>query len=65
MNIEGVKSIRYIERTDSTALKMEERRATIMKPPPDDPSKAPIENILEITELGVLGPVRFALILCH
>lgn len=33
-------------------------RPTIMKPPPDDPSKAPIENILEITQLSVLGPVR-------
>ncbi|GKT42421.1 acyl-coenzyme A thioesterase 8 [Colletotrichum spaethianum] len=32
-------------------------RSTIIRPPPDDPNKAPIENVLEVTELGVLGPV--------
>ena len=33
-------------------------RSTLIKPPPEDPNKAPIENVLEITELAVLGPVR-------
>lgn len=34
-------------------------RPTLLRPPPEDASKAPIENALEITELGVLGPVCF------
>ncbi|KAK2000413.1 acyl-CoA thioesterase II [Colletotrichum falcatum] len=34
-------------------------RSTIIRPPPDDPNKAPIENVLEVTELGVLGPDIF------
>lgn len=34
-----------------------EERTTLLRPPPDDPNKAPIENVLEVTELGVLGPV--------
>lgn len=38
-----------------------EQRATLLRPPPDDPNKAPIENVLEVTELGVLGPVSFAM----
>lgn len=33
-------------------------RSTLLRQPPDDPSKAPLENALELTELGVLGPVR-------
>lgn len=33
-------------------------RSTLLRPPPDDPNKAPIENVLEVTELAVLGPVR-------
>lgn len=33
-------------------------RPTLIKPPPEDPNKAPIENVLEVTELAVLGPVR-------
>ena len=33
--------------------------ATLLKPGPKDPNKAPIENVLEVTEMGVLGPVSF------
>jgi hypothetical protein len=32
---------------------------TLIKPPPDDPNKSPIENVLEVTELAVLGPVSY------
>lgn len=35
-----------------------DERTTLLRPPPNDKSKAPIENALEVTELGVLGPVR-------
>jgi len=31
---------------------------TLVKPPPVDPSKSAIENVLELTELGAIGPVR-------
>lgn len=31
----------------------------MLRPPEPDPSKAPIENVLEVTELKVLGPVSF------
>ncbi|KAK0703036.1 thioesterase-like superfamily-domain-containing protein [Lasiosphaeria miniovina] len=34
-------------------------RTTLLRPPPPDPSKAPIENVLEVTELAVLGPDIF------
>ncbi|KAI8306915.1 Acyl-coenzyme A thioesterase 8 [Colletotrichum sp. SAR11_59] len=34
-------------------------RSTIVRPPPEDPNKSPIENVLEVTELGVLGPDIF------
>ncbi|KAK0628202.1 acyl-CoA thioesterase-like protein [Bombardia bombarda] len=34
-------------------------RVTLVKPPPPDPNKAPIENVLEVTELAVLGPNIF------
>ncbi|KAH6697525.1 acyl-CoA thioesterase II [Plectosphaerella plurivora] len=34
-------------------------RTTILRPPPDDPNKSEIENVLEVTELGVLGPDIF------
>ncbi|GAB1311605.1 acyl-CoA thioesterase [Madurella fahalii] len=34
-------------------------RPTLLRPPPDDPNKAPIENVLEVTELAVLGPNIF------
>ncbi|KAK1763553.1 Thioesterase/thiol ester dehydrase-isomerase [Phialemonium atrogriseum] len=34
-------------------------RPTLVKPPPEDPNKAPIENVLDVTELGVLGPNIF------
>lgn len=34
-------------------------RPTLVKPPPEDPTKAPIENVLDVTELSVLGPVSF------
>lgn len=32
-------------------------RPTLLRQPPDDPNKAPIENALEVTEMAVLGPV--------
>lgn len=32
-------------------------RPTLIRPPPNDPDKAPIENALDVLELGVLGPV--------
>ncbi|EAQ89586.1 hypothetical protein CHGG_06205 [Chaetomium globosum CBS 148.51] len=31
-------------------------RSTLLRPPPEDPKKAQIENALEVTELAVLGP---------
>lgn len=34
-----------------------DERTTLLRPPPPDPNKAPIENVLEVTELAVLGPV--------
>ncbi|OIW30862.1 Thioesterase/thiol ester dehydrase-isomerase [Coniochaeta ligniaria NRRL 30616] len=34
-------------------------RPTLMRPPPEDPNKSPIENVLEVTELAVLGPNIF------
>ncbi|KAF6840150.1 acyl-thioesterase ii [Colletotrichum musicola] len=34
-------------------------RSTIMRPPPEDPTKSAMENVLEVTELGVLGPDIF------
>ncbi|KAK4239735.1 acyl-coenzyme A thioesterase 8 [Achaetomium macrosporum] len=34
-------------------------RPTLLRPPPDDPNKAPIENALDVTELAVLGPNIF------
>ncbi|KAK4102902.1 Thioesterase/thiol ester dehydrase-isomerase [Parathielavia hyrcaniae] len=34
-------------------------RPTLLRPPPDDPKKAPIENVLDVTELAVLGPNIF------
>lgn len=30
---------------------------TLIRPPPDDPNKSPIENVLDVLELGVIGPV--------
>lgn len=35
-----------------------DERTTLLRPPPPDPNKAPIENVLEVTELAILGPVR-------
>ena len=32
-------------------------RPTLVKPPPLDPSKSSIENVLELTELSAIGPV--------
>ncbi|KAI9751404.1 MAG: hypothetical protein M4579_006087 [Chaenotheca gracillima] len=34
-------------------------RATLVRPPPIDPSKAVIENVLELTSLGDIGPDIF------
>lgn len=36
-------------------------RPTLLRQPPPDPTKAPIENVLEVTELAVLGPVSHGL----
>lgn len=35
-------------------------RPTLLRPPEPDKNKAPIENVLEVTELKALGPVS-----CH
>lgn len=35
----------------------EAARPTLIRPPPEDPSKAAIENSLEVTELAVIAPV--------
>ncbi|KAL3426537.1 Acyl-coenzyme A thioesterase 8 [Phlyctema vagabunda] len=34
-------------------------RATLVRPPPLDPAKSSIENVLELTELAVIGPDIF------
>ncbi|ROW10626.1 hypothetical protein VMCG_02054 [Cytospora schulzeri] len=34
-------------------------RPTLVKPAPNDPTKAPIENVLDVLELGVFGPDIF------
>ncbi|KAI2637839.1 Thioesterase/thiol ester dehydrase-isomerase [Hypomontagnella submonticulosa] len=34
-------------------------RSTLVRPPPVDESKAPIENALELTELSIIGPDLF------
>ncbi|KAI1806876.1 Thioesterase/thiol ester dehydrase-isomerase [Daldinia bambusicola] len=38
---------------------MGERFPTLVRPPPVDTSKAPIENALELTELSIIGPDLF------
>ncbi|KAI0019698.1 acyl-CoA thioesterase II [Xylariomycetidae sp. FL0641] len=38
---------------------MADRRPTLIRPPPQDESKAPIENALELTELGIIEPDLF------
>lgn len=38
---------------------MADHRSTLLRPPPPDPTQAPIENVLEVTELAVLGPNIF------
>jgi len=35
--------------------------STLVKPPPIDPSKSAIENVLELTELSAIGPVSICL----
>lgn len=42
---------------------MSTNRPTLVKEPPLDESKAPIENALELTELCIIGPVSFPLIM--
>lgn len=34
------------------------KRVTLLDPPPQDHSKAPIENVLDLTPVVDLGPVR-------
>ncbi|KAL7621520.1 acyl-CoA thioesterase [Parahypoxylon ruwenzoriense] len=38
---------------------MGEHRPTLIRPPPVDETKAPIENALELTELSIIGPDLF------
>ncbi|KAH9889168.1 acyl-CoA thioesterase II [Xylariomycetidae sp. FL2044] len=38
---------------------MGDNRRTLVRPPPVDKSKAPIENALELTELSIIGPDLF------
>ncbi|KAI0837914.1 Thioesterase/thiol ester dehydrase-isomerase [Hypoxylon sp. FL0890] len=38
---------------------MGEHRPTLVRPPPVDTSKAPIENALELTDLSIIGPDIF------
>ncbi|OTA62701.1 Thioesterase/thiol ester dehydrase-isomerase [Hypoxylon sp. EC38] len=38
---------------------MGEHRPTLVRPPPVDKSKAPIENALELTDLSIIGPDIF------
>ena len=33
-------------------------RATLIKPPPPNPNQSAIEDVLELTELGAIAPVR-------
>jgi len=35
-----------------------DEEATILPPPPKDPAKAHLENILQVRELSVIEPVR-------
>lgn len=39
--------------------KMRDERTTLLRPPEPDKTKAPIENVLEVTEMGVMGPDIF------
>lgn len=39
-------------------------RSTLVKPPPLDSAKSSIENVLELTDLSVIGPVSLSLMLC-
>lgn len=36
------------------------KRVTLFEPPPLDSSKAPIENVLELTPVIDIGPVRWS-----
>lgn len=36
------------------------KRVTIFEPPPLDSSKAAIENVLDLTPISDIGPVRFS-----
>lgn len=38
---------------------MRDERVTLLRPPEPDTTKAPIENTLEVTQMGVLGPDIF------
>lgn len=37
---------------------MSTSRATLIKPPPPNPNQSAIEDVLELTELGAIAPVR-------
>lgn len=49
------KAPQHVNRCYTTASMSD--RATLLKVPPEDPNKSPIENVVEVTELSVLGPV--------
>lgn len=34
-------------------------KSTLIKPPPPDPSKSPIESVLELTKLDIIDPNLF------
>ncbi|KAM7209762.1 acyl-coenzyme A thioesterase 8 [Naviculisporaceae sp. PSN 640] len=38
---------------------MSEQRSTLLREPPPDPNKAPIEDVLQVTKLSVFGPDIF------
>lgn len=43
----------------------EDAKATLVKPPAVDPSKSAIENVLELTELSAIGPVRLPILVTY
>jgi hypothetical protein len=49
------------QRHYSTSSQIMADRPTLVKPPPLDPSKSAIENVLELTELSAISPVRTAI----
>lgn len=52
------RSLRPDKQSRNTDSMAGEDRVTLLRPPPKDDTKAPIENALEVTEMAVLGKVR-------